>query len=58
MENDCAELVFKGSIAEGDYNTPIKAVACVDGIWIDDAMLIPWEWIDRAREVASRGLTT
>jgi aromatic ring hydroxylase len=44
-----AELIFKGVIPEGEYNTPMEAEAKEDGLMIDEYVLIPWEWIDAAR---------
>ena len=50
---DRAELKFMGSIPENGHSTPVEAVAGREGITIDEYVLIPWEWIDRARKAAT-----
>ena len=49
---DRAAMIFTGSIPENGFNTPVEAVAGKDGLMIDEHVLIPWEWIDSAKELA------
>ena len=51
-DRDRAETVFRRSYAYNDYNAIMEVVADKDGLTVDDAVFIPWEWIDRAKLIA------
>lgn len=44
---DRAELIFKGSIPDGEYNREIEIKATPDGLVIDEFTLVPWECVLR-----------
>lgn len=46
---DRAETRTTGSIPAGDCNYKFNIEVTADGVVLDDAILIDWEWIDRAR---------
>ena len=43
------EKTYRASYAgEGEHNHEMEIKATEDGLEIDEAFTIPWEWIDRA----------
>ena len=50
---DRAEPVFVQSVPCGGFNAPMEVVASEDGLTIDEFVVVPWEWIDRARATIS-----
>ncbi len=48
------ELRFVGRISDGEYDREIEIEAIPDGLRIDDVLIIPWEWIERARSLLVR----
>jgi hypothetical protein len=48
---DRVELRFVREISDGDYNREFVFIANEDGLVMDETLIIPWEWIDRAREI-------
>lgn len=46
---DRAATVYSGSVPMSGYNYQMEVVAEEDGIMIDEALFVPWEWLDKAR---------
>lgn len=44
------ETKLELSYANGEHNAEIEVTADADGLWLSTGNLIPWEWIESARE--------
>lgn len=42
---DRADLVFTGSIPDGEYNRDVEIRATADGLEIDEYLIVPWKWV-------------
>jgi hypothetical protein len=49
--SDRAKLRIVWSVPDGEYNRDVEIEAKQDGIWIDDYIFIPWEWIQTAYSI-------
>ncbi len=50
---DRGALIFNGYLHENGYRVPVSVEAEEDGLLVDDYLTIPWEWVDRARQLIS-----
>jgi hypothetical protein len=48
---DRAELSFVREISDGDYNREFVFIANENGLEMDEALTIPWDWILEAYRV-------
>jgi len=48
--SDRAALKIIRQIPEDEYNRDVEIEARESGVWIDDYIVIPWDWILRARD--------
>ena len=48
---DRAELIFMGSIPDGDCSRDVEVLATERGLLLDESMLVPWGWIQNSYEI-------
>jgi len=48
--SDRAALKIIRQIPEDEYNRDVEIEARESGVWIDDYIVIPWDWILRTRD--------
>lgn len=49
-QSDMAELIFAGSIPDGERSRDVEIKATDSGLLIDEFIVVPWDWIHRAEE--------
>lgn len=50
-DSDRTALRMVRAIPDGDYNREVEIEARADGLWIDEYITVPWEWILQAASV-------
>lgn len=48
-----AGLKIIGTVPEDDYNREVDIEAKSDGLWIENCIFIPWDWLNQAMRLCS-----